>query len=400
MNHLRVILVALLALLASCGEWGDEARRGGGIEIPNGVAAEVAVRITDSAGTPLARVQAHVIAGESWAKRMEDGKGVILDTLFTDSTGVVRVPVNESRVFLLVRDGERGIHMALYPRDSAGNGRSNPLPVPLKRMAHLLFKTQDPSQKVVLFGTPWELHPSSENGLMELDSLPSGEYMPVAVSSDGLRMGARIDALPFDTLTDVQSVIFSDPNNLHIANFENRRLLGIWDPVHVGGYWWATARVNDSASWDHFGMQTIDDLLKDSLNNTYAGVRVQFQKTGETMANFGLDFSTQPVNTHLENASHVEFLAKGMGTWVLYIQTLDSATGAPLRWKKELTLSNQWHLQSIALDELICETNPSLQWVDGVRLGTNLFWETSANGEIWIDDLVLKGLRFEDWVDP
>jgi len=240
---LRAILWVLFAFLVSCGDWGDEARRGGGIEIPNGIAAEVAVRITDSAGIPLARVQAQIIAGETWAERMAEGKNVVLDTLFTDSTGVVRVPVNESRIFLLVRDGQQGIHLALYPRDSAGNSCSNPLPVPLKRIAHLSLQTVAPSAKVVLFGTPWELRSSSQSGFFELDSLPSGEYMPVALSNDGLRMGARVDAHAFDTLTDAQSVIFSDPDNLHITNFENRRLLGIWDPVHLSGYWWATARV-------------------------------------------------------------------------------------------------------------------------------------------------------------
>lgn len=393
-------LLALGMLMQACGtNADDQSRRGGGLEIPNGVEASITVRLTDSAGMALGRTKVQLVAGESWATRIQENQSVVVDSFITDSLGVVRLEVTESRMFLLARYKDQGIHMALQPRDSAGTDRANPMPVVLQRLGKLKFKSQE-NQQLLVFGTPWRLVGSTSNGEYVLDSVPPGDYMPVGRESVGLQMGQTTGTISFDTLTDVASVTFSDPENLMLTNFENRRLLGIWDPMHVGGFWWATATVDEIASWDHFGMHTLNDLLDSSGENIFAGVHVQFLDSGESVANFGLDFSTQPVNTNLSKATHVAFKARGTGSWLIYVQTQDSVGEQRLRWRHPLVLTSEWVAMEIPLNDFICESDSMQVWSDELRLGTNLFWQTEANGEIQVDDIVLKGLEFQDWVDP
>ena len=399
-SRLTLLLSLAFALICiGCGDVGTQSRRGGGLEIPNGIASSLVVRLTDSSGAPLGNTQVQVIAGESWAARIQAKRDVALDTVTTDSQGLARLDVTESRVFLLARSGNQGIHLALYPRDSAGHGRANPMPVPMRRLAHLdlQYSTQ---KNLAVFGTPWRFLGETPDGRYRLDSVPQGEYMPVQVDSAGLQMGQTIMTDAFDTLTDMASMVFSDPNNLMLENFQNRRLLGIWDPLHVGGYWWATASVNGVTSWDHFGMHRLSDLLDSSNGNIYAGVNVAFLDTGLTVANFGLDFSTKPVNTNLSKATAVSFFARGTGQWFVYVQTQDPNGLNPLQWSHPLTLSTDWHLYRIPLTEFKCETDSNQLWPATTRWGTNLFWQTFHDGQLRVDDIVFEGLRFEDWVDP
>ena len=143
-----------------------------------------------------------------------------------------------------------------------------------------------------MFGTPWRISDTSSSGEYVLDTVPEGEYMPVGVRSGGLQMGQTTTRYSsIRSLTPPRSR-FSDPDNLMLTNFENRRLQGIWDPMHVGGYWWATATVDGVASWDHFGMQTLNELLDSADGNVFAGVNVLLS-SGVTVANFGLDFSAR-----------------------------------------------------------------------------------------------------------
>jgi len=392
-------VVCILFALSSCGNPFDEARRGGGTEIPNGVAVDVCVRLTDSAGVPMARTSLQVVAGESWATRVQSGKTVVLDSVTTDSLGMAVIPVSESRVFLLARNHGQGIFMPLTPNDSAGNSSGNPLPIPARRLARLNLSTQNPGQ-LAIFGTPWRGVAPISNGLLHLDSVPQGDYLPIVVDSLGLSMGQTVAAQSFDTVVDVVAMVFSDPENLMVENFQNRRLLAIWDPVHVGGYWWATARVNDVASWDYFGMTTLTDMLDSLDGNIYAGVTVDFPDTGVAVANFGLDFSTDPVNTNLSHASAISFAARGQGTWVVYVQTQDSLGFNVLRWTHTISIDSTWHTFHLPLDSFHCEGNSSILWSQATRLGTNLFWQTNGDGTLQVDDIVFEGFRFEDWIDP
>lgn len=269
-------LVSLALMIQACGSFvDDQSRRGGGIEIPNGVDADIAVRLTDSAGMALGKTKVFLVAGESWASRIEAQESVVVDSLETDSFGIVLLHVTESKMFLLSRYKDQGIHIALQPKDSAGTDLANPMPVAMRHLAKLKIKSEE-NQKLAVFGTPWRLSGDSNAGEYVLDTVPQGAYMPVGIESMGLQMGQTTETVRFDTLTDAASVTFSDPHNLMLTNFENRRLLGIWDPMHVGGYWWATATVDGVASWDHFGMQTLDDLLDSSDGNVFAGVHVHF----------------------------------------------------------------------------------------------------------------------------
>jgi len=398
---LRLTALFLVSvLLTACGNlFGQEAKRGGGLEIPNGVASVVVVRLTDSAGMALGKTHVQLVAGESWAKRIQAGRTVILDTATTDSQGLVRLDVTESRVFLLAKYGSQGIHLALQPRDSTGHNRANPLPVPMRSLQHLALQALA-HKDLAVFGTPWHFGATASGSAYHLDSVPQGEYMPVGVDDAGLQMGQTLTTVLFDTTTDVSAMVFSNPNNLMLTNFENRRLLSIWDPMHVGGYWWVTARVNEIASWDHLGIKTLDNLLDSANGNVFAGINVNFLDTGVTVANFGLDFSTQPVNTNLSKATSVSFLARGTGTWVVYVQTQNPDGSNSLRWMYPLVLASQWTQYEIPLSKFICENDPSIAWNQSTRLGTNLFWQTRQNGNIQVDDIVLEGLRFEDWVDP
>lgn len=399
-NNLKNIGLAALALiLGACGMMDDQSNRGGGIEIPNGINAEVAVRLTDSAGMALGRTKVFLVAGESWAKRVNADENVVVDSAETDSQGVVLLRVTESKMFLLARYKNQGIHLTLQPKDSAGTNLVNPLPVAMRRLARLRIKALG-NKELAVFGTPWRISDTSNSGEYVLDTIPEGEYMPVGVESDGLQMGQTTNTIQFDTLTDAAAVTFSDPDNLMLTNFENKRLQGIWDPMHVGGYWWATATVDGVASWEHFGMHTLNDLLDSADGNIFAGVNVHFLSPGVTVANFGLDFSTQPVNTNLSKATHIAFKARGTGTWTFYVQTQDSLGGSRYRWKYPLTLSSGWRQYEIPLSDFTCETDPSVSWSGALRLGTNLFWQTEADGNIQVDDIILEGLKFEDWVDP
>jgi hypothetical protein len=99
----------------------------------------------------------------------------------------------------------------------------------MHRLAALKIKSEE-NQKLVVFGTPWRFPGVSDNGEYVLDTVPQGEYMPVGIESMGLQMGQTTGTVRFDTLTDAASVTFSDPENLMLTNFENRRLLGIGIP--------------------------------------------------------------------------------------------------------------------------------------------------------------------------
>lgn len=392
-----VLLLFTLAFFSCSIPTDSQSRRGGGLEIPNGIQATLVLRLTDSSGTPLGNAPVQIVAGESWADRISAGKNVVLSQDTTDSAGFLKVELTESREFLLARVGNSGIHIPLHVRDSLGNGRFNPMPIPLRGLAKLRLAVSGQKQ-LALFGMPWS--GASSTGNLVIDSLPSGEYMAVALDKAGLQMGSTLETNPFDTATDAKSVVFSDPNNLMLTNFENRRLLGIWDPMHVGGYWWATARCNDSASWEHVGLHVLSDLLDSADGNTFLRYNVNFKDSGETVANVGLDFSTEPVNTNLSKASAVRFLAKGTGTWDVYIQTQNVDGSNALRWKTSVVLSGEWKEYRIPMESFVCENNPSIAWDKGVRLGTNLFWQTNENQTLQLDDVVLEGLRFEDWVDP
>lgn len=397
---LKIGLAMVTLILLACGNpTGDQSRRGGGLEIPNGIQANITVRLTDSSGMALGNTKVQLVAGETWASRVQAKKSVVVDTLETDSQGVVRVEITESRMFLLAKNHGQGIHLALHPRDSAGTDRANPLPVALRRLGRLKIQAMG-SPNVGVFGTPWMFSGVPQNGEYVLDSVPQGDYMPVGIESLGLQMGQTMEAVRFDTITDAASVTFSDPGNLMLTNFENRRLQKIWDPMHVGGYWWATATVDGVASWDHLGMSTLGNLLDSSEGNIYAGVHVQFLDSGETVANFGLDFSTQPVNTNLSKASHVSFKVRGTGSWRVYVETQDSLGDQKLRWMHSLSLSSEWKQVEIALSDFVCESDSAQLWEKDVRLGTNLFWQTENDGEIQVDDIILKGFQFQDWIDP
>lgn len=401
---MKKTMLFLLAVLTSgaffgCG-WDDgQSRKGGGLEIPNGVEAAVTIRLTDSMGVALPSAKVYLVAGETWADRVLASSTVVVDSALTDSQGVVELELTETRMFLLARYQDQGVHLALQPRDSTGTSHDNPLPVAMRRLAQLRFKAEK-DRHLLLYGTPWKVAAASIDGQYRLDSVPAGDYMPVGYESYKLSMGQTTGTMEFDTTTDVQSVTFSDPNNLMLTNFENRRLLGIWDPMHVGGFWWATALVDGVASWDHFGMRVLDDLLDSSDGNVFAGVDVNFASAGETMANFGLDFSTEPVNTNLSKATYIRFKARGSGTWNVYVQTQDSLGGNKLRWMHPLTVSSQWAEYRLPLQAFICQTDNAVQWNEEVRLGTNLFWQTESNGSLRIDDVVIEGLQFRDWVDP
>lgn len=393
-------LVVVVGLVIACGSFSDEqSRRGGGLEIPNGVQASVTVRVTDSAGRALRNLPVQLVAGESWAQRVQAGTSVVLDTFVTDSHGVVRLEVTESRVFLLARYGNQGVHMALHPRDSAGYDRANPMPIPMRSLGRLSLKAVQ-NQELTVFGTPWRLVEQLSSGLYELDSVPQGDYMPVGVESVGLQMGQTIVTNKFDTLTDASAMVFSDPDNLRLTNFENRRLQAIWDPMHVGGYWWTTATAGGLETWDHLGIQRLSDLLDSAEGNVFASVDVQFLEPTDAVANFGLDFSTQPVNTNLSLASSVSFMARGAGDWVFYVQTQDSSGGNVLRWARAILVTDTWQKFQLPLNGFVCETDSTQVWKGATRLGTNLFWQTNTNGNIQVDDLVLEGLEFKDWVDP
>lgn len=393
-----LLCVTLVVALWGCSEpTGSESRRGGGLEIPNGIQATLVLRITDSSGQAQGNLPVQFIAGESWASRLDAGRNVVLAVDTTDSLGFVRVELPESKVFLLASSGMQGIHIPLQVRDTMGNSRSNPLPIPLRRLGKLNLVLPTGS-RLALFGTPWVVESATEASV--LDSLPQGEYMPVVLGEFGLRMGQTVDAIPFDTATDARSVVFSDPDNLMLTNFENRRMLRIWDPLHAGGYWWATARVDDSASWEHFGIHVLADLLDSAQGNNFLRVQVQFQKVGASVANVGLDFSTEPINTNLSHAEALRFFANGSGSWNVYVQTQNADGGNSLRWKFPIELSPQWKEYRIAMNQLICENDTALVWGEGTRLGTNLFWQTEGNGVLQLDDVVLEGFRIEDWVDP
>jgi|GEM_PF-2681718 len=394
-----IAVTTILGVLGACSSpTGDQSRRGGGIEIPNGVQASITVRVTDSAGMALSNMPMQLVAGESWASRTQSGKSVVLDSVVTDSLGVVRLDVTESRVFLLARRGNQGVCIALQPRDSAGHDRANPLPVPLRTLGRIALKSTM-SQNLAVYGTPWHLLEKAGGAEYLLDSIPQGDYMPVGIEASGLKMGQTI-SVRFDTLTDVAAMVFSNPENLMIANFENRRVLGIWDPMHVGGYWWATASVDGVNSWDHFGMKRLEDLLDSVDGNVYAGVKVAFVDSGASVANFGLDFSTEPVNTNLSKAGYISFLARGAGLWVFYVQTQDSSGAHSLRWMHPFALTPNWTRYEIPMTSFVCESDSLEIWGQATRLGTNIFWQTAKNGNIDVDDVVLGGLHFIDWVDP
>jgi hypothetical protein len=398
MNALKLLGLVSLAtfgFMACSNPVDDQSRRGGGLEIPNGLQANVVVRLTDGQGAPLRNTSARVVAGESWGDRAYSSKDPTLHVVTTDSQGLVSIPVDESRVFLWSQNDSQGIYMPLRPADSLGNSRSNPLPLQARNLASInLIDAQ--GEPVGVFGTPFAFNQTTHS----IAKVPSGDYMLVRKNDLGLQLGQAVEISEFDTVVDVRSMVFSDPNNLMLTNFQNRRVHNIWDPLHVGGYWWVESRLDTVESWDYAGIKFITDILDSMDGNIFAGIDVDFAGAPNGKAHIGLDFRTQPVNTNLSRATYVHFKAKGAGTWRLFIETQDTLGETPRKWFQAITLTDSWQEYRLALPEFECELCTGESWSAETRMGVNMFWAIEANGSIRLDDLVLEGLMFQDWVDP
>lgn len=396
LRFLGLAWIGVCVFLSCSSPVDDQSRRGGGLEIPNGLQANVVVRLTDDQGAPLRNTSARVVAGESWGDRVYSSQDPTLHVITTDSQGLASIPIDESRVFLWTQNDSQGIYMPLRPSDSLGNSRSNPLPLPARNLARIKL-TDDQSESVGIFGTPLDFQKANISAIV---NLPAGEYMLVRKNQNGLQMGQTMEITEFDTLVDIRSMIFSDPNNLMLTNFQNRRVHKIWDPLHVGGYWWVASRADSIESWVYAGIETITDILDSTDGNVFAGIDVDFGGATYGKAHIGLDFRTQPVNTNLSRATHVRFKAKGKGNWQVFLETQDSMGLNPRKWFRQITLQDAWQEYRFALSEFECENCPEELWASQTRMGVNMFWAIETNGSIRIDDLVLEGLMFQDWVDP
>ena len=61
-----------------------------------------------------------LVAGNPGQKRVNADENVVVDSAETDSQGVVLLRVTESKMFLLARYKNQGVHLTLQPKDSAG----------------------------------------------------------------------------------------------------------------------------------------------------------------------------------------------------------------------------------------------------------------------------------------
>ena len=128
-----------------------------------------------------------------------------------------------------------------------------------------------------------------------------------------------------------------------------------------------------------------------------------FPDSGKNYGNFGLDYSAYPVNTNMSDVDSISFKARGTGTWLVYIKTQNSNYGSNIRWWYKIEPTEEWKTYSISPESFTPELQGgsehwNVSWRDEIRLGNNIFWQTSDNANIDIDDLVFKGLTFESWL--
>lgn len=396
-----LVVLGMLFFTACSNPVEDQSRRGGGTEIPNGIQANIVVRLTDASGTPLRVASLQVIAGKSWGDRVLLGQQTVLHEVVTDSMGLVNVPVDESKVFLWAKNDTQGVYMALRPSDSLGVSRSNPLPVQARKLG-AMFVRDAFGKPIGIFGTPYSIHRVAELA-DSLVHLPMGDYMPVRKNEFGLQLGQSFELTEFNKIYDVRNMIFSDSNNLMLTNFQNRRVHKIWDPLHVGGYWWVKSEAGGLLTWDHVGINQITDIIDSVGDNIFAGIDVQFTKTlpnTEQVGQIGLDFRAQPVNTNLSRATHIRFKAKGSGSWEYHLETVDTLGNNFMQWYKIINLTSEWQEFRIPMQDFYCENCGNAQFFQETRMGINMYWQTKVNASIYLDDLVIEGFEFMDWVDP
>lgn len=378
----RLWLGLLGLIVAGCSS-PDRSTGGGGIEIPNGI--EVAVR--DSMGRPVVGARVLVLAGDAWVARLAAGLDPVLDSARSGSDGKVVIQRPAEGVWVEVHGAAGSARLA--SRD--GSAVHAVLAEPVALSGQLPAGIAIP-QRLRMAGTALSV-PVDAQGRFQFPKTAQGAYALVAESS------AR-RSLVGDALLSPQGIerlhLVGDSSGIRLDDFLDGDVDWSLRGLFGSAYWWLNADVPLDSLVRVFGVAKAIEAIRGDSTGRWLGVAVSKARLSPAWSNFGLDLGLPTGRLpHLGGLTAVRFRVRGTGPWGLRLAT-DSA-GRDQTWKAPIVLDSVWTTVRIPVSDLRDEFAAPRTLGSAYRL-RNLVFQTEGEGTLEIDDVVLEGVRLEDWI--
>jgi len=378
------LALAAAAALAGCSS--DRSAGGGGIEIPNGL--EVAVR--DSTGKPVVGARALVLAGEDWSSRLASGLPLVVDSVVSGPDGRLVLPRRGESFWLEIAGSAGSARL-----DSRWGDKQVAVLAPVHGVDGQIPSGAPLPASVRLAGTD-RVSAVDASGRFRFDGVPRGSYTLVASRTRGVGDYAGQAVLGSAGLERL--AIHLDTSGILLDDFEDGDLA--WSLSDLFGYswWWIRADAPQDSLARVFGITDVRQAVQGSASGRWMGVRVLDAAPLPAWSNFGLDLGLLEGRLPtLARFSAVRLKVRGQGDWTLRLATHAGATADT--WVAPLSLDTAWKTVRIPASSFVSQATTRSGLPASTRL-RNLLFQTDSAGRLDVDDVVLEGVRLEDWILP
>lgn len=374
-------LFALSGILFACSD-GEGHASGIWDETQNGLA----IRVVDASGTPVAKARVRIVNTDGWAKNVISGNP-IADSAVTNAEGVASLKKISAAAYAEV-SAESGVsRIALANGDTAKNDT-------LRTAGTLsgVLNTASLPQEVRLYGTSFHASVNAD-GSFVFDSIPAGDYAVVIPSTAAFTYcGAAIA----DTASTAAQV-FSPENadSVLIEDFEDGNASNRFHGITGGGWWYNYSDSTSSVSPE----KAVNSVVRnDSGWNASFSYHATFSVTSGSSGAFalcGFDIGVSPllntsVGYDLSSVDTISFYAKGSGH--IKIQFYGShalSTDTTGEWIYEFDLSSEW-------TRVVVTPQGVPDWENIKNSITTITFMSTANADIWLDEIVFHGISPAD----
>lgn len=368
-------------LLHGCGDSGTVAG-GNGVETGN----YLAVRVTDSVGSPVAGAMVRRIPPSEWAPRVRSGLSPVLDSAPTDASGFARFPkraLGASDRF----EAESGSRLGW---NEAFGADTFAVRLGGTRWTELSFAGRAPSS---VWAARTSLHAAVVAGRFGM-RLPADVASPLAgLDSGGIRPVGTASGRGADTVR-----LAWNPERFLVADFDGDMARTLPGGLAGGGWWYAStdAHLGGSSAFLPLGAERDLALAQAPAESSWAGrslrlgYRMDTAFSGRFLTTGFLFGNSSDDGRDLSCLDSVVFRARGAGSFGLKLQLPDGLDS--LQTAIPFALSDEWRRYSLPVSSF---------WTGGAtpallsRLVGLQFLATSS-GELWLDDLELSGCRIQD----